>query len=487
MKTPARKSEVMRLSASPDTKNHPLGKLTASFRDPSGFVFVKNNVIYRQINQSYQKDYEQLLSSGLYSKLISEGYLIEHAEVKDPRTTSSKQGSSTGWKVIQPEHIPFISYPYEWTFSMLADAALLTLRIQKIALEHGMSLKDASAFNIQFVKGRPILLDTLSFELYQEGKPWVAYKQFVEHFLAPLALMSYVDVRLNRLTSVFLDGVPVDLAADILPFKARLKPSLLFHIFAHASSQKKYSDKKLEKKQKTRKFGKRALLGMIDNLEGAIKGLKWNPKGTQWEDYYEEDKNNYRQVSMKHKGDLVLKYIQEVKAKTVWDMGANTGYFSRIAARTGASVLAFDIDYGAVEKGYRDIKKNKEENILPLFSDVTNPTAGLGWMNNERSSLFSRAPADAVLALALIHHLAITHNLPFAYIAEAFSKLGKHVIIEFVDKKDSQVQILLSTREDIFPNYTKEDFEKTFGEYFKILHAATIKGSMRTLYLMERK
>lgn len=444
-------------------------------------MFMHNNTIYRQINPNYKNDYEQLLSSGLYAALIDAKQLVEHAEVKDPRTASS------GWKIIQPEKIPFISYPYEWSFGMMKDAALLTLEIQKTALAHGMSLKDASAFNIQFVNGKPMLLDTLSFEIYEEGKPWVAYKQFVEHFLAPLTVMSFVDVRLNRLTSVFLDGIPVDLAASMLPFKARLKPSLLFHIFAHASSQKKYSDKKLGREHKNKKFSKRALLGMIDNLEGAVKGLKWSPAGTQWEDYYEQDKNNYKSDSMTHKGNLVGKYIKQVSPKTVWDMGANTGYFSRIAAKSGAQVLAFDIDFGAVEKGYADIKKNGETNILPLFSDLTNPTPATGWMNKERESLLQRAPADVVLSLALVHHLAITHNLPFEYLAECFAALGKHLIIEFVDKKDSQVQILLSTRVDIFPHYTREDFEKVFSMYFTIKEKTSIKGSLRTLYLMERK
>lgn len=455
--------------------------LTSSFRDPSGHVFSYKGVIYRQINEIYKKDYELLLESGLYTELTKFRYLVEHAEIKDPRR------EAFGWKIIQPEQISFISYPYEWSFSMLKDAALLTLNIQKIALRHNMSLKDASAFNIQFVKGKPILLDTLSFEVYEEGKPWVAYKQFVEHFLVPLALMSYVDVRLNRLSSLYLDGIPVDLGADILPFKARFKPSLLFHIFAHAASSKKYEAKKLEKKHRGRKFSKNALLGMIDNLEGAVKGLKWNPHGTQWEDYYEEDKNNYKTESMRHKGELVFKFIKEINSKTVWDMGANTGHFSRIAGKQGAQVVAFDVDFGAIEKAYRDVKKRGEENILPLFSDFTNPTPGLGWMNQERMSLVERGPADTVLALALIHHLAISHNLPFSYLAQGFAKIGKYLIIEFVDKKDSQVQILLSTREDIFPHYTKEDFEREFEKLFTIQEKVSIKGSLRTLYLMEKR
>lgn len=421
------------------------------------------------------------MRSGLYKELISQGLLTEHAEVSVPGATPD------AWRVIQPEKVPFVSYPYEWSFSMLKDAALLTLNIQKLSLKHGMSLKDASAFNVQFIKSRPVFIDTLSFEKYSEGKPWVAYKQFVEHFLTPLAIMAYVDVRLGRLFSVFLDGIPVDVAASMLPLRARLKPSLLFHVFAHAASQKKYSDKKLPASQKQKKFGRRALLGLIDSLEGAIKGLKWSPKGTQWEDYYEQDKNNYKSESMRHKGDLVRKFTAEVKPETVWDVGANTGHFSRIAAESGACVTAFDIDFGAVEKAYYDIKKNGEKNILPLFSDLTNPTPALGFMNSERLSLLERAPVDCVLALALIHHLAIPHNLPFDYLSECFSKLGNHLIVEFIDKKDSQVQILLSTREDIFPNYTREDFEKTFEKHFEIINKIPIRGSLRTLYLMKKK
>lgn len=453
--------------------------MRSSFRDPSGFVFKKDGIVFRHINKEYAKDYDLLLSSGLYNTLTSKGFLVEHAEVT-PNVVP------TAYKTIQPALIPFISYPYEWSFSMLKDAALLTLEIQKEAINHGMSLKDASAYNIQFHKGNPILIDTLSFERYEEGKPWVAYKQFVEHFLSPLVIMMYVDVRLGRLSSLFLDGIPVDIAAAMLPFRTRLKPSLLFHIFAHASSQKKYSDKKLGKEQSSKKFSKRALFGLIDNLEGTIKSMKWSPRGTQWEDYYEEDKNNYKSDSMKHKAELIRKFVKESNPSVVWDMGANTAHFSRIAGELGAEVIAFDIDLGAVEKGYRLVKQNKEEKLLTLFADLTNPTPAIGWMNEERDSLFNRANADIVLALALIHHLAISNNLPLDYIAESFAKLGKRLIIEFVDKTDSQVQILLSTRKDIFPNYTRDGFEAAFKEYFTIIHKVEIKGSKRTLYLMER-
>lgn len=421
-----------------------------------------------------------LMNSGLYNELINEGYLVKHSEEK-------KKVDALGWKVIMPEPIPFISYPYEWSFGMLKDAALLTLKIQKIALKHGMSLKDASAFNIQFFKGRPILIDTLSFEEYEEGKPWIAYKQFVEHFLNPLAIMAYTDTKLNRISSVFLDGIPLDVAAHMLPTKSKFNLSLLFHIHAHAKAQKKNSNKQLGAKLNKRSFGKRALIGMIDSLESCVRKLSWSPAGTQWEDYYEEDKNNYKSESFKHKASLVKKYVEEAKPKVMWDMGANTGYFSKIGADFGAQVMAFDVDYGAIEKNYRDLKKSDMPNLLPLFSDITNPTPAVGWENQERMSLEDRGPADVFMALALTHHLAITHNMPFSYQASCFAKLGKFVIVEYIEKDDSQVQILLANREDIFNQYTKKDFEEAFEQFFKTRHATPIKGTLRTLYLFERK
>jgi hypothetical protein len=455
-------------------------RIASSFRDPSGFVYKENGEFFRQINKFYKEDYELLINSGLYDELVSRKLLISHVEL-------DKSPGGEGYKIIKPDPIPFISYFYEWSFSMLKDAAILTLEIQKAALVHGMSLKDASAFNVQFLNGHPILIDSLSFEKYEEGKPWVAYKQFVEHFLSPLSLMSYVDVRLGRLGEIFLNGIPVDLAASLLPLKSRLNLRLLFHVFAHASSQKKHSGKGLGKNIKEKKFGKRALFGLIDNLEGAVKSLKWKPEGTQWEDYYEEDKNNYKSESFRHKGELVKKFVGEVKPETVWDMGANTGHFSKIAASLSSKVISFDIDYGAIEKNYLELKETGEQNILPLFSDLTNPASSVGWEGKERMSIFERGPADLVMALAFIHHLAIPHNIPFSYLAETFSKMGKNLIIEFIEKDDSQAQILLSTRRDIFPNYNRDNFEKEFEAYFKTIHKVPIKGSKRTLYLMETK
>lgn len=430
------------------------------------------------------------MSSGLYKDLVDSHMLVPHEEAKMAPTLRAEPSGRgrDGWKIIKPTQIPFISYYYEWPFGMLKDAALLTLQIQKKALEYGMSLKDASAFNIQFLNGKPILIDTLSFEKLPEGKPWIAYEQFVTNFLSPLYLMSQVDVRLGRLSAAFIDGIPLELTSKILPFKSRFNLSLAIHIHAHASTQKKFSNKKLGSGMKAKKFGRTSLLGLLDNLEGAVKKASWNTSGTQWEDYYEEDKNNYKNESFQHKMELVEKFLKPLKPEMVWDIGANTGMFSKIAAKLGATTISFDIDQGALEKNYQEIvKKEGIANILPLFFDMATPTPAIGWENEERQNVFERGPADAVLALAIIHHLAITYKAPFACQAEAFSKMGKNLIVEFVDREDSQVQLLVTNRDDILADFTKENFESAYEEFFKIKEAVKIKGSKRTLYLMERK
>ena len=455
-------------------------RLGASFRDPSGFLFQKEGTIYRQINKSFKENFDLLNSSGLYKKLVDEDLLIPHKEANQKEAITNE-----AYKVIQPKKIPFISYPYEWSFSQLKDAALLTLNIHKIAIDHGMSLRDASAYNIQFLNGKPILIDTLSFEKYEE-KPWVAYKQFCQHFLAPLALMSYVDVDLNKLSRVNIDGIPLPLTSKLLPLKTKLKPGLFIHLHLHASSQKRHADKGKKIQTKNIKLSKRSMLGLIDSLEGAVKGFKWKPKGTEWGDYYEGNLN-YLPASLRYKANLVEKFIGIVKPKTVWDLGGNTGLFSRVASDKGIFTVSSDIDPAAVEINYKIVKEKEEENLLPLLIDLTNPSPNLGWANKERDSFLDRGPTDVCLALALVHHLAISNNVPLGKLAEFFSSLGKYLIVEFIPKEDSQVQKLLTTRKDIFPDYTKDGFEESFEKFFSIKKSESIKGSKRTLYLMQCK
>lgn len=457
----------------------------ASFRDPSGFIFDHEGTLYRQVNCSYREDYDHLIESGLYELLVSKGLLVRHEEVEPPRAASAEH-----YKTLAPETVPFISYPYEWSFSQLKDAALLTLRLQKLALKHGMVLKDASAYNIQFAGGRPLMIDTLSFERYVEGRPWVGYKQFCQHFLAPLALMARRDVRLLDLMRVNLDGVPLDLAVSLLPLRTWLNRGLVMHLWMHARYQRSYEGSGGASAgdrdgASVRPVSRVALGNIIEDLRGVVRKLDWSPQGTEWAEYYSGD--SYEADALAHKQDRVSEFVARVSPQRVWDLGANTGAYSRIAAEQGAQVVSFDVDPACVERNYLAVRDSKGEDLLPLRLDLVNPSPALGWAHDERSSLAQRANADTVLALALIHHIAISNNVPLEKIAAFFSQLSKHLVIEFVPKSDPKVKTLLATREDIFPDYTRAGFEAAFASRFETLEATEIRGSDRVLYLLERK
>lgn len=449
---------------------------SSSFRDPSGFIFFRNGVLYRQINKKYTDNYNLFLKTGLYKELTAKKMLISHEE-----TDISPERPEDAYITIRPRQIPFISYPYEWCFSQLKHAALLTLKIQKISLAHGLSLKDASAYNVQFLEGRPVFIDTLSFEQYDEGKPWIAYRQFCQHFLAPLLLMQYTDIRLNQLSRVFLDGIPISLASSLLPKKTWCNLGILIHIHMHARSERKYADSR-----ETVQIGgvrKKSLLGLIDNLITTIEKMDWQPEGTEWAKYYDE--TNYSDEAFEHKKALVASYLDIVQSKTVWDLGANNGLFSRIASNRGIYTVSFDCDPACTEQNYRQIVQDHNKSLLPLLLDLTNPSPSLGWENNERLSLIDRGKADMVFALALMHHLAISNNVPFRKIAEFCATISNFLIIEYIPKDDSQVRKLLLNRQDIFSEYSQENFEASFGEFFIILRRESIKNSQRTMYLMK--
>lgn len=451
----------------------------ASFRDPSGFLFHRDGDLYRQINQVYQKHYDHMIASGLYDSLVAQNLIVPHEEVEgmdfpDP---------GSAYKVIKPEVVDFISYPYEWSFLQLRGAALTTLRLARVALDHGMILKDASAYNMQFHRGHWALIDTLSFEIYEEGVPWIAYKQFCQHFLAPLALMAYRDQRLNLMSRLFIDGIPLDVAAGLLPQRTKMNFGLLTHIHLHARSQKRYADRAVSREQVQGKVSQKALVGLLDSLRNTVKGLSVRTGNTEWANYYGE--TNYSPEAFEEKKAIVGAFIDQVKPGRVWDLGANTGEFSRLAKEKGIFTVAFDVDPGAVSQNYIRVRKEGDENLLPLVMDLTNPSPGLGWGHCERESLISRGPVPLVLALALVHHMAISNNVPLHKLADFFSQVCEHLVIEFVPKSDSQVQRLLQSREDIFENYSVSGFESAFQEYFSIIEKKMVPDSERILYLMQ--
>lgn len=461
-------------------------RIGSSFRDPSGYLYRRDGVLLRQVQERYRPHYEQLMASGLYAALVAEGLLVPHEE----RPFAEADGAGAAF-VLRPEALPFISLPYEWCFAQRQAAALLTLRVAELALAHGMTLKDASAFNVQFRGVQPVLIDTLSFERYVEGTPWVAYRQFCQHFLAPLVLQARIDVRLAGLLRQYLDGIPLDLASALLPRRSWLNPSLAMHIHLHAKSIARHAATEGARAGSRRGTGsvtptvarvsRTGLEGLLASLRSAISGLSWQA-GTEWGSY--EETHNYDAAGRASKHGLVAEFVRAASATRVIDLGANAGEYSRVARDAGASlVVAADGDPMAVERGFRRLQAQGEAGVYPLLVDLTNPAPAQGWNHGEWPSLAARGPFDAVLALALVHHLAIGNNVPLPGVAQMLATLGRHVIIEWVPKPDPQVQRLLSAREDIFDGYTEDGLVAAFAAVgMRSVQRAAVGGSGRTLF-----
>jgi hypothetical protein len=451
----------------------------ASFRDPAGFVYRRDGTLYRQIHESHAEEWLNFKTSGLHDRLVERRWLIRHEEAEAEHAYDDR-----AWRVLRPELIPFISYPYEWTFSQLKDAALLTLSVQELALDAGMTLKDASAYNVQFTGGRPILIDALSFERAEEGTPWIAYRQFCQHFLAPLALMAERDVRCGLMLREWIDGIPLDLAVRLLPARTRLRFGLATHLHLHARSLKQHEGDGATSDSPAPRMSRSRLEALLANLRSTVAGLNWEPKGTQWADYTAT--TSYTDAGAASKQQLVERFLRSIDGEWVWDLGANTGVFSRLATGLGRKVIAIDTDPAAAEQHYRTLKQGDGDEVMPLVMDLANPSPALGWANRERLSLVDRANADVLIALALVHHIAIGNNVPLPDVSSLLAKLGRQLIIEFVPKSDPRVASMLAARRDIFHDYSLEGLRAAFATHWQLLEEEPIHDSTRTLLLFRR-
>ncbi|GHS88668.1 50S ribosomal protein L11 methyltransferase [Synergistales bacterium] len=460
-------------------------RLEESFRDPNGFVYVKDNVLLRQVNDSYKSEYDALMDGGLYNSLVEKKWIIHHQE----EDLSLAYSALPAYKILKPEPVPYISYPFEWCFEQYKSAALLTLDICLEALRFSMILKDASSYNIQFIGSRPVFIDTLSFEKYTEGHPWIAYGQFCKHFLAPILLMSKVNVQLSQLMRVYIDGIPIELAADLLPQRYKFAPSIYMHIFLHAKmlTRAAVSGNESARQAKAAHIRENALIFILNNMRSLIAKCEVEKGRTEWGEYY-ENMMNYSDAAFRSKALIVKDFLSSCSALNICDMGGNRGEFSKIASEIeGSYVVCYDIDHTAVNRHYSALKSMGISNILPLTLDLTNPSPAIGWANEERKSIPNRADWDCTMALALIHHLAISNNLPLYNIADYFSRMSPWLIIEFVPKEDEQVQKLLRLRQDIFTEYNVEGFEKSFSLFYDIIAKREVQDSLRTIYLLKRK
>ena len=448
----------------------------ASFRDPAGYVFEQEDEVYRAIDASYFSVFEHLHKCGLYDKLVQEKLLIPHTLV-----SKNKQQI-----VIKPQRIPFISYPSEWSFGMLKEAAMLHLKINMLALEHGLLLKDASGYNVQFIGAQAVFIDTLSFAHYLEDKPWYAFGQFCRHFIAPLLLMKYRAPDINRLLPSAIDGVQLDLAARLLPFYTRFSPFVQSTVHRHAVKIDQHKNK-----TKNAKLSSKLLRYLFTYMLAGLEKIKLPAWKTTWQDYY--NNTNYSPASFAEKKQIITQWLTEIKAKRIWDIGGNNGFFSRDSATDDGYVITSDNDPLAVEQAWQHNQQQNTNNVLPLLLDITNPTPAYGFANTERTSFLQRiqtADIDCSLVLALLHHLCISHNCRFNMLAELFASTADYLIIEFVDRQDSRAATLLANMCDnyhAFDFYRQENFIAEFEKIFAIIHTHKINDTHRTLYLMKVK
>jgi hypothetical protein len=449
-------------------------RITSSFRDPSGYVYEDGNHIRRVIKPIYFRQY-QALSGEFYQKLFSKKYLIPHAEI-------SKSDINI---IIQPEKIPFVSYPYEWSFPQYKHAAQLTLKMQMFCLENGFSLKDASAFNVTFHNGKPIFIDTLSFDFYHQDEPWKAYKQFIMHFLGPLVLSSYFGLDFLKSLATDIDGIPLKRLSKLLPFKSRFSPTLWTNIHLPAKYEGKYAASGTAKAAKLSKSSQMKLLQSLYDFISELKAVE----NTEWDDYYNQ--TNYNDEAYQAKKSFIKEWVDTLQGKRVIDIGGNDGTFAREFASEAQFIIVADVDANAVGQNYRRVIENKEKNILPVVADILNPAAGYGFNNRERFSFIERVQAmqlSGCMALAVIHHITLSGNIPFDMSAKFFSKMAPSLLIEFPTRNDSWVQYLLESKRDFkdhFGFYNEVNFQREYSKFYQIEKKFAIPDSERILYSLK--
>lgn len=454
---------------------------SASFRDPAGYVFKKNGEIFRAIDSSFSSDWEAIVGSGFF----------DDREVADSVVPFSEVEPIDGaWKTVQAEVVPFVSYPYEWCFSQLRDAGLLTLMLLEKALDYGLVMKDASAYNVLFDGRRPVFIDLLSFQRRVPDTPWVAYRQFCMHFLAPLSLTALVDVRLGSLSKQWVGGIPLDLACKPLPFRAWTKLGLLWHLFLHAKMELKHGGAEASaRKAKKIKVRDDAIRHIAGNLRSVISRLRLPKRETEWSDYYHD--TNYTESAAVFKAEFVKRTASSVGAgELAVDLGANTGKYSKILAAHFRTVVAADVDPLAVERHYLHLKANGPDNILPLVIDLANPSPSIGWECSERDSFMARTSADLATALALIHHITFTMEIPLERSAHFFAELVRQdglLLLEFVPMQDSQMKRLLAIRDVAHVDYSIEVLRTCYSKHFIEVEWAAIPESERSLHVFKRK
>jgi len=451
-----------------------------SFRDPSGFIFYENGNVFRSVNFSYKKNFDHLINSGLYEELVQKKLLVKHSEAKEIENNPSQ------YKKLLVEKIPFISYPYEWSFNQFKDAVLLTLKIQKISIQYGMTLKDATPYNIQFKNNKPIFIDTLSFELIkEENYVWRPYKQFCEMFLGPICLMKHVDHSINKLLINYINGIPLWLVNKLLPIRSKFNLTVFSHIVLH-NLIKENLNSNSSKGVKKSTLSKTKHLNIIDQLEGYVSKLKAPKTNTEWAAYNEETLDEKEEYVI-DKEKTVLSFLKEEKYNTCWDVGSNDGFFSYLISKDNAeNLISFDIDWRCVDRNYLTCKEQKISNVFPLILDLSNPSPAIGWLNLERGSIFERfSSPDLICCFALMHHI-INSGIPFDNFIDFLTKSKKDVLVEYIPLSDPKCKIIFESRDEEFQYPSLEQFKNAVSKRFSVLRTHELEKTNRVLFHLRK-
>lgn len=448
-------------------------------------MFSRSGRTFRTIAPRALADYQASRDSGFIEKAVTKGYLIGSEEVDHGLLGDVAEDAAL---VVEHPTLPMVSYPYEWSFGLLKEAALLHLDLHLLALDHGITLSDASAYNVQFIGPNPVFIDLLSFRRYRDGEYWLGHHQFCEQFLNPLVLRSHLGVTHNAWFRGNLEGIPGAEIDRLLPRRKKFTSLvLLSHVYLQARLQKTAGGDRREdaKARSVRPLPKARFVAMLEQLRHWIHGLKPRREGkTVWGDYSET--HSYDDAEAEAKRAFVAEFTRETLPGTVWDMGCNSGDFSSVALQNGAGrVIGFDFDQAALDRAYHRARAEKLD-FLPLHLDAANPSPAQGWNNAERSGLVERCGADALIALAFVHHLAIGRNVPLDQVVGWLTALAPRGVIEFVPKSDPMIGRMLSLREDIFDAYDEAAFAAALGRSARILRSEQISKSGRKVFWYER-
>ena len=454
-----------------------------SFRDPDARVAYLNDSVYRIVYPNGFKKFD-FIKKILQNKSIAE-YLIDTKEVDQEELRLLELENNKNVRVFKHKKIDYISYPYEWSFYRLKDAALHHLNLHINLLKNNATLIDAYSYNIQFNNYSPIFIDLMSIKEYSEGEFWTGHKQFCESFLNPLVLKSKLGINYNNWFKGNLEGIDTSELSKLLKFKHMLSWNIFYNIFLLNYFEKKYKKNEDLKITKNKKLKKSYYLSILTNLVNFIDGLKPKKETSVWGEYSRD--NTYNDLEKKNKYEFISNYFNKNKSNRVLDLGCNNGEYSKLAIQSGCkSVVGLDYDLNAIDEAYL-ISKKERLNFLPLYFDVSNPSSDIGWYQKERKGFKKRLNFDFVLALAFEHHLAIAKNIPLEDVINWITSLAPKGIIEFVPKNDVTIQSMLKLKGDIFPNYNLENFKNFLSKKTKITSEKIVSKSGRTLFSFEKQ